>query len=153
MALNETQQAVLNDIITIMGDSSLTVTFFTDVLLRLESLGYVVKSTDSWMISFTIQKVENAIKAECNVDVIPEGLYQVAIDMICGEFLFTLKNTGKLEGFDLEVALKSVQAGDTNVTFAVGQGSMTPEQRLDSLFSYLIKSGKGKFACYRKFKW
>lgn len=153
MALNETQQAVLTNIIAIMGDSNLPTSFYSDVLLRLESLGYTLKETDAWIIGFTIQKVENAIKAECNVDSIPEGLYEIAIDMVCGEFLFTLKSTGQLTGFDLDVALKSVQAGDTNVTFAVGQGSLSPEQRLDSLLSYLIHPGKGKFVCYRKLKW
>ncbi len=36
MALDELKQGVLNDIISIMTGSSLTETFFTDVLLRLE---------------------------------------------------------------------------------------------------------------------
>ncbi len=105
------------------------------------------------MISFAIQKVENIIKNECNITLIPDGLNKTAVDMVCGEFLFTLKSTGKLEGFNLEVMVKQVQAGDTNVTFAIGQGSMTPEQRLDSLLSYLMTYGRGEFTCYRKIKW
>jgi len=127
--------------------------FIDKVYKRLGSLGYAITESDDWAISFAIQKVENNIKNSCNVTSIPDGLNQEAIDMICGEFLFLKKQSGKLEGFNLDAALKSVQAGDTTVTFAVGQGSMTPEQRLDALLSYLITKGRGEFACYRKIKW
>jgi hypothetical protein len=151
--LDATQQGVLNSIISIMSGSSLIEPFFTDVLLRLGSLGYIIKTEDDWMISFSIQKVETTIKNECNVTLIPDALYKTAVDMVCGEFLFTKKQSGKLEGFNLEASLKSVQAGDTTVTFAFGSGSMTPEQRLDALLSYLMTNGRGEFACYRKIKW
>lgn len=127
--------------------------FLIDVISRLESFGYTVTDADSWMIGFAVQKIESSIKNECNVTLIPDDLNQTAVDMVCGEFLFTLKNTGKLEGFNLDAALKSVQAGDTTVTFAIGQGSMTPEQRLNALLSYLMTNGRGEFACYRKVKW
>ena len=42
----------------------------------------------------------------------------------------------------MSAAVKQVQTGDTNITFAIGQGSMTPEQRLDSLIAYLRTRGK-----------
>ncbi len=145
---------LLNKINLILPGSSLfESSILLDVLNRLESFGYTLKGTDDWMISFAAQKVESSIKNECNVTLIPDGLNKVAVDMICGEFLFTLKNTGKLEGFNFDAALKSVQAGDTTVTFAVGQGSMTPEQKFNSLLSYLMSNGRGEFACYRKIKW
>lgn len=145
---------LLNKINLILSGSGLfESSILLEVLNRLESLGYTLKESDDWMISFAAQKVENTIKNECNVTSIPDGLKNVAVDMICGEFLYSLKNSGKLEGFNLDAALKSVQAGDTKVDFAVGQGSKTPEQRLDALLSYLITYGRGEFACYRKFKW
>lgn len=154
MALDDLKQTVLNNIIQILSGSSLSEEpFFLGVLNRLESLGYTIKETDSWMISFSVQKVENTIKNDCNVSSVPDGLYSVATDMICGEFLFAKKQTGQLEDFNLEAALKSVQAGDTTVTYAIGDASMTPEQRLNSLISYLMTKGKGEFACYRKIKW
>lgn len=145
---------LLNKINLILSGSGLfESSILLDVLNRLESLGYTLKESDDWMISFAAQKVENTIKNECNVTLIPDGLNNVAVDMICGEFLYSLKNSGKLEGFNLDAVLKSVQAGDTKVDFAVGQGSKTPEQRLDALLSYLITYGKGEFACYRKIRW
>ena len=78
------------------------------------------------------------------------------MDRICGELLFSKKQTGKLNaenGFDIEVAIKQVQAGDTNVTFAVGEGSETLETKLNKLISYLMKLGEGDFICYRQLQW
>nr|WP_308742098.1 hypothetical protein [uncultured Anaerocolumna sp.] len=152
--LNETLQTVLANIMTILGNSSLDEPFIELVLKRLESLGYTIQDGDGWMIGFSVQKVENHIKNSCNTSSVPDGLKYTAVDMVCGEFLFALKQTGKLnETFDLDAAVKQVQAGDTNVTFAIGDGSNTPEQRLNNLLAYLMTKGEGDFVCYRKIKW
>lgn len=152
--LNENLQTVLTNIMTILGKSSLDESFIKLILKRLESLGYTIQDGDAWLIGFSVQKVENHIKNSCNTNSIPDGLKYTAVDMVCGEFLFALKQTGKLdEVFDLDVAIKSIQEGDTNVTFAIGDGSQTPEQRLNSLLSFLMTNGEGDFVCYRKIKW
>lgn len=124
-----------------------------DVIKRLESFGYEVTEADNWMIEFLIQKVENSIKADCNINTIPEELHEIAVDMVVGEFLLNKKSRGQLEGFDLEAAVKQIHEGDTSVTFAIGDGSKTPEERLDELILYLMNYGKGKFAAYRCIKW
>lgn len=126
---------------------------FEDVVERLKSFGYEVTETDNWMIEFLIQKVENSIKADCNINTIPEGLHEIAVGMVVGEFLLNKKSRGQLEGFDLETAVRQIQEGDTSVTFAVGDGSKTPEERLDELILYLMNHGKGKLASYRCIKW
>ena len=126
---------------------------FEDVVERLESFGYEVTEVDSWMIEFLIQKVESSIKADCNINTIPEELHEIAVDMVVGEFLLNKKSRGQLEGFDLEAAVKQIHEGDTSVTFAIGDGSKTPEERLDELILYLMNYGKGKFAAYRCIKW
>jgi len=126
---------------------------FEDVVERLKSFGYEVTEADNLMLEFIIQKVENSIKADCNINTIPEGLHEIAVDMVVGEFLLTKKSRGQLEGFDLETAVRQIQEGDTSVTFAVGDGSKTPEERLDELILYLMNHGKGKFASYRCIKW
>lgn len=149
--LNEKLQTVLTGIMTILGTSSLDESFIELVLKRLESLGYTIQDSDGWMIGFSVQKVESHIKNSCNTSSIPDGLKSAAVDMVCGEFLFTLKQTGKLnQTFNLEAAVKQVQVGDTNVTFIA---EATPEQKLDSLLKYLMFKGEGDFACYRKVKW
>lgn len=130
--------------------------FIKKILQRLMSFGYKPSEADSWMITFCMQKVENHIKNSCNISEIPDGLKEIEIDRICGEFLFSKKQSGQLNannGFDIEMAIKQVQAGDTNVTFAVGEGSETLEAKLNTLISYLINYGEGDFVCYRQIKW
>ena len=121
-----------------------------DVTKRLESFGYEVIEDDTWVLEFIIQKVENYIKSNCNIDAIPEGLHQIAVDMSVGEFLLNKKSTGQLTGIDLEAAIKQIQEGDTTVAFAIDS---TPEERLDNLISHLLNYGKGSFASYRCIKW
>ena len=121
-----------------------------DVTKRLESFGYEVIEDDTWVLEFIIQKVENYIKNNCNIDTIPEELHQIAVDMSVGEFLLNKKSTGQLTGIDLEAAIKQIQEGDTTVAFAIDS---TPEERLDNLISHLLNYGKGSFASYRCIKW
>lgn len=124
-----------------------------DVKQRLSSFGYEVIEDDTWVLEFIIQKVENYIKNNCNIDTIPEGLHQIAVDMSVGEFLLNKKSTGQLTGIDLEAAIKQIHEGDTTVTFAYGDGDSTPEKRLDNLISHLLNYGKGSFASYRCIQW
>ena len=138
---------------TIAQMTSLDVSFVDDVILRLESFGYQVEESDTWVIGFSIQKVVNTIRNECNVSKIPNELNQVAMDMVCGEFLFGKKESGQLKGFDLDAAVKQIQEGDTNVVFAIGDGNMTPEQRLNNLIGFLMSNGKNQFVSFRRLKW
>lgn len=122
---------------------------------RLQSLGYTVKDSDDIAINFAIQKVENTIKNDCNVSAIPDGLIHVAINMVVGEFLMSKKTfaPNDLLNFNLDAAIKQIQEGDTNISFAVGEGSKTDEQRLDSFIDYLLNYGRDEFIAYRRFRW
>lgn len=122
---------------------------------RLQSFGYTLKDGDEVILNFSIQKVENTIKNDCNVSSIPDGLVNIAIDMAIGEFL-TAKKTfspNDITGLDLDFAVKQIQTGDTNTVFATGEGSLTPEQRLNAFVSYLLTYGRDEFSCYRKIRW
>lgn len=122
---------------------------------RLQSLGYTVKDSDDIAINFAMQKVENTIKNDCNVSAIPDGLMNIAIDMVVGEFLMSKKTfaPNDLLNFNLDSAIKQIQEGDTNISFAVGEGSKTDEQRLDSFIDYLLNYGRDEFITYRRFRW
>ena len=122
---------------------------------RLQSLGYTVKDSDDIAINFAMQKVENTIKNDCNVSAIPDGLMNIAIDMVVGEFLMSKKTfaPNDLLNFNLDSAVKQIQEGDTNISFAVGEGSKTDEQRLDSFIDYLLNYGRDEFITYRRFRW
>ena len=122
---------------------------------RLQSLGYTVKDSDDIAINFAMQKVENTIKNDCNISAIPDGLMNIAIDMVVGEFLMSKKTfaPNDLLNFNLDSAIKQIQEGDTNISFAVGEGSKTDEQRLDGFIDYLLNYGRDEFITYRRFRW
>ena len=147
---------IIESIVNIINQENTDEEFIKKILQRLISFGYTPSEADSWMITFCMQKVENHIKNSCNISEIPDELKEIEIERICGEFLFSKKQTGQLNaenGFDVEMAIKQVQAGDTNVTFAVGEGSETLETKLNALISYLMNFGEGDFVCYRQIKW
>lgn len=122
---------------------------------RVQSFGYTLKDGDEVILNFSIQKVENTIKNDCNVSSIPDGLVNIAVDMAIGEFL-TAKKTfspNDIAGLDLDFAVKQIQTGDTNTVFATGESRLTPEQRLNAFVSYLLTYGRDEFSCYRKIRW
>jgi hypothetical protein len=146
--MDEILQAIKNT----MSNSSLTESFFKAVLQRLISLGYKLEENDDWILCFAIQGVENHIKSSCNVTSIPDELFNVAVDRVCGEFLFTKKQTGQLviDGLDLTGAIASISEGDTSVSFVAGA---TDDDRFNLLVNYLMTKGDGDFVCYRRLKW
>ncbi len=126
-----------------------------DVTARLASLGYTVVQADTWILNFIIDKVENHIKSSCNLSTIPTALHEIAVDMVVGNFLFEKKavDADSLIGFDLDAVVKQIQEGDTSVTYAIGEGSKTPEQRLDAVITWLMTYGEKDFAAYRCIAW
>ena len=64
---------------------------------RLQSFGYEIQDGDEIILNFSIQKVENTIKNDCNVSSVPVGLVNIAVDMAVGEFL-TAKKTFSPDG-------------------------------------------------------
>ena len=105
------------------------------------------------LLDIAISNVQYKVQNETNRKDMPEGLVSVAVYMTAGEYLNMKKCSGQLEGFDLEAAIKQIQEGDTNITFAVGDGSQTPEQRLTALIDYLINGRIGEIYRYRRIVW
>jgi len=122
---------------------------YTDVIGRLKSFGCLVLDTDQWALEYLIAKVTNEIKNECNISGIPEGLHHIAIDMVCGEFMQMKKGTGQLDDLDVEATLKQIHEGDTTITYAVADKSIT----LDGLIEYLINGQRSQFITYRRVSW
>lgn len=150
--MDEMIQKILANIKTIITNTSLSESFIEAVLKRLVSFGYQLKEDDGWVICFAMQKVENHIKNSCNTTDIPIGLFHVAVDMACGEFLFAKKQTGRLEVADLDLngAITQIHEGDVTVQFA---GGSSDEDKFNELLKYLLHNGEGDFVCYRKLKW
>lgn len=120
------------------------------LILRLASLGYEYKPEDQSMLEFAVQKAEHMILNRTNTDEIPEGLKEIEIDMICGEFLKLKKGMGQLTGYDFEQVAKVVKLGDTSVDFGSGD---TAEQRFDKSVDYLINGHLEDIIRYRVMLW
>lgn len=122
---------------------------------RAECFGYEMQEGDEFALIFAFKKVEDTIKNLCNVGSVPEGLEHTAVDMTVGEFLFAKKTFApeSIKGIDLDYVVKQLEIGDTNVSFVVGAGSLTPEQRLDSFINYLRNAPRGQLTAFRKLRW
>lgn len=125
-----------------------------DVIALLGAFG-VSGAGDDPLIPYMINSVTERVKNETNQDAIPEGLHHVAVELVVGEYLTFKKNAGQLdvENLDLEAAVKQIQEGDTNTVFAIGDGSYTPEQRLEMLLSRLTRDRTREFIRYRRLVW
>lgn len=122
------------------------------VISMLTALGVTGAATDP-LSDILLQNVQQRILNKTNQSVIPEGLESVAVYMAVGEYLNMKKTVGQLTGFDLDAAIKQIQEGDTNTVFAIGEGSLTPEQRLNGLIDYLINGRSDELYRYRKLVW
>lgn len=122
------------------------------VISMLTALGVTGAATDP-LLDILLQNVQQRILNKTNQSVIPEGLEGVAVYMAVGEYLNMKKTVGQLTGFDLDAAIKQIQEGDTNTVFAIGEGSLTPEQRLNGLIDYLINGRSDELYRYRKLVW
>jgi hypothetical protein len=123
-----------------------------DVVAMLTALGVTGADTDP-LLDIFLMNVQQRIMNKINCSSIPEGLEGVAVYMAVGEYLNAKKATGQLTGFDLDAAIKQIQEGDTNTVFALGEGSLTPEQRLNVLIDYLINGRSDELYRFRKMVW
>lgn len=130
---------------------------YLDVVVRLSALGVALSSapssSDDMLLKHAIDKVTNHINSQTNLLSIPNGLKEIAIDMVVGEFLLTKKAMGLLdiETLNFEAVAKQVQDGDTNVVFAV-EANRTPEAQFDAFILYL-QHGNTDFIKYRVLTW
>ncbi len=122
---------------------------------RLSNMGYEFIESDDFILKFLIEKVETVIKNNCNISDIPEDLKPIAVEMVVGYFLKEKKSTAidTLLGIDLTQAVQSIREGDTSITFAIGNGNDTPEQKLNSLINHLINDNEKVLVSYRCLKW
>lgn len=125
------------------------------VIERLTEIGYEVKESDSFSLTFCVEKVRSTIKNDTNCQDVPEGLEHIAIDMAVGEFLLGKKTFAPddITGLDLTGVVKDIKEGDTTISFGTGESTQTPEQRLTTYINYLLNYGKAEFSSFRRLKW
>ena len=149
--MNENLQTVFDKIQSVLNDTTLD-RLVESVLFRLVSFGHQPTKDDVFSIAYGSQKVRNHILNQTNQGKIPEGLFEIAVDMVCGEFLngMYLCGTLNMDGLDFSGIVKSVTEGDTSVSFdANGQD----DEKIVKLIAWLM-GGKGcDLLCYRKMRW
>ncbi len=123
------------------------------VIERLAQLGYTASEDDNKQLDFEMTNVLNYVKNYCNITEIPEILDYRIIDRICGYFLYYKKNSGSLEGFNYDEVIKSIKEGDTTITYAVGQGEDTPENRFDAFVKSLERGFDKWITPHRRLRW
>jgi hypothetical protein len=126
---------------------------FEHIVKRLGQLGYVVKEADKDSIEFELDKILNYVKNYCNITEIPTIVEPRIIDRVCSDFLFYRKNSGSLEGFNYDAVIKSIKEGDTTITYAVGQGEDTPENRFDAFVKSLERGFDKWITPHRRLRW
>ena len=124
-----------------------------NVIKRLSQLGYTATIDDHAQIEFELDKTLNYVKNYCNITDIPDVLDPRIIDKVCGDFLNYKKNSGSLDGFNYDAVVKSIKEGDTTITYAVGQGEDTPENRFDSFVKSLDRGFDKWITPHRRIRW
>ena len=126
----------------------------SDAWQLLAALGVTISEGDP-LLGYLLGSVKERI---CNLtaqDEIPDGLAHVAVEMIAGLYLQMSKDSGTLSaaGISLDAPAKSITEGDTTVSYAVGEGTSTPEQRLNEMVDAMIHSREREIYRYRKLVW
>ena len=124
-----------------------------NVIDRLAQLGYTATADDNDQIDFELQKIINYTLNYCNIQEVPEIVELRLIDRVCSDFLYYKKNSGSLEGFNYDAVIKQIKEGDTSVTYAVGQGEDTPENRFDSFVKQLERGYDKWITPHRRLRW
>ena len=124
-----------------------------DVIKRLKQLGYTATDSDNDQIDFELNKMLNYVMNYCNITVIPDILDPRIIDRVSGDFLYYKKNSGSLEAFNYDAVIKQIKEGDTTISYAVGQGEDTPENRFDTFVKSLDRGFDKWCTPHRRIRW
>lgn len=120
-----------------------------DVKERLLQLGYECSEDDESSLTFLIDKSYNFILDYCNIDEVPDSVYQVQIDYICAEFLRDKSMKGGLDGFVLK-DVHSITEGDVSVQYSTsGSTSFT----INSLYTWAEKQLYSAIQPFRTMRW
>lgn len=134
----------------VTSTTGLEPSFLDMVDFRLQSFSYELKNEDAWTIGFLIQSTTSTIKNECHITKIPNDLYFVMVDMVCGEFLAEKKSIGQLTEEQIAPIIKSISEGDTSYTYAEEESK---DKLLSKALDRMRTGSKSEFLKHRSIVW
>ena len=147
----EKHQPVVLAVIEILKDISLS-DIVESTCKRLVSFGLEPVENDAYLIAFSIQKSAAHVLTATNQSKVPSGLFNVVVDMSCGEILDSLHKTGQLSFNNLcfDGIVSSIKEGDTQVSF---DKAGSDEEKINVLIKNLIYGRERDLICFRKLRW
>ncbi len=140
----------VENVVTLVSDTDFDSSLIAQVIDQLSIIGIVLEENEYSDVALAIQKVDLQIKNICNVQSLPYGLRNVAVDRVCGEVIYIKYLMKELpENFDAESSIKQLSIGDTTVSYS----SDAPDKKVLTLVGFLKSSGEGELLCYRKLTW
>lgn len=124
--------------------------YLEKIKLRLKSLGYEVTEGDEFALEFVMGKTEERIKHFCNIDEVPDCLEYPFIELCVSDFMISKLSMGKLGTMELEQVVKTIEDGDTTVSF---QSGMDANTRFVTYFDNLMRDQKDSLLRHRKLVW
>ena len=118
---------------------------FEEAAARLEQLGIDTEGLEE-LIDAECLRACNYVKGICNIDLIPEVLKPVCIDLACAEIITA---EGVLDTLDDEGRLSGIKEGDVTLEFRAGDREELKKRLLDRLDF----NDKSLLISYRKLKW
>ena len=118
--------------------------------LRLGELGILPPAEDIPLLEALLERANFKLLARTGQAVLPEELEGSAVDMAAGEYLLVRKNTGRLEGFDQDYAIRQMSQGDTSITYAVEGGVLSP---FEGLIERLRRPPEALVQKWRRMRW
>lgn len=130
--------------------------FITDITEEvkkyIESVGYEIVETDSFLISEAIEKVKNKIRNKTNQKEVPQGLKYAWVNQSVGEFLNFKLKIGKLQIESLNFGRIAKEITDAGVKVSYDD-TMTTGAKFESYLNNLLTYGEDQFYRYRRFVW
>ena len=118
--------------------------------LRLEELGIVPPVEDISLLETLLERARFGLLARTGQAVLPEELEGSVVDMAAGEYLLLRKNTGRLEGFEQDYAIRQMSQGDTSISYAVEAGTLSP---FEGLIERLRTPPEALVQKWRRIRW
>ena len=117
---------------------------------RLGEMGLTPPVEDEALLETLLAGAKRWLLAETGQEKLPAELKPAAVDMAAGEYLVFLQTAGRLEGFDVEQAVRQLSQGDTSITYAVEFGQLSP---VDALIERLVNPPEALLTQWRRLRW